>query len=72
MTKSTALRNALKGDVNNYPYKWYSSGMNTLEPSQPLEDAQQEHFCQLMAEGKTSQGQAYLDAGYECSSYLPT
>ena len=43
-------------------------GMDSLEPTQPLEDAQQERFCRLMAEGKTSQGQAYLDAGYECSS----
>ena len=36
--------------------------MNGLDPSQPLDDSQQEHFCQLMAEGKTSQGQAYATA----------
>ena len=36
--------------------------MNDLDPSQPLDDAQQERFCQLMAEGKTSQGQAYATA----------
>ena len=36
--------------------------MDTLEPSDPLDNAQQEHFCRLMAEGKMSQGQAYATA----------
>ena len=36
--------------------------MDALEPSQPLDNAQQEHFCRLMAEGKTSQGQTYATA----------
>lgn len=34
----------------------------------PLGDSQRETFACLIAEGKTSQGRAYLDAGYECKS----
>ena len=41
---------------------------DSLDPSIPLGDAQHETFAQLIAEGKTSQGRAYLDAGYECKS----
>jgi phage terminase small subunit len=33
-----------------------------------MEDAQHERFAQVMAEGKMNQGQAYLEAGYQCSS----
>ena len=42
--------------------------MDDSHAGQPLSDAQHERFCRLMAEGKVSQGQAYLDAGYQCSS----
>ena len=31
-------------------------------------DTRHEAFCRLMAKGKMSQAQAYLDAGYQCSS----
>ena len=36
--------------------------MDDSHAGQPLSDAQQEHFCRLMAEGNTSQGQAYATA----------
>ena len=42
--------------------------MNDLDPSQPLEDAQHETFACIVAEGKTAQGRAYIDAGYECKN----
>ena len=42
--------------------------MDNFDATHLLDDAQHERFCQLIAEGKTSQGQAYLDAGYQCSS----
>lgn len=42
--------------------------MTLVVQSAPLADAQHERFAQLMAEGKRSQGQAYLEAGYQCSS----
>ena len=38
------------------------SAMNDLEPSDPLDNAQRERFCQLMAKGKSSQGQCYAIA----------
>ena len=36
--------------------------MNDLEPSDPLDNAQRERFCQLMAKGESSQGQTYATA----------
>ena len=38
------------------------SGMNDLEPSDPLTNAQRERFCRLMAKGESSQGQCYAIA----------
>ena len=35
--------------------------MNSLEPSQPLDNAQQEHFAQLVAKGAQSQGACYAE-----------
>ena len=36
--------------------------MDDLEPSDPLHNAQQERFCQLVAKGEASQGQCYATA----------
>ena len=36
--------------------------MNSLEPSQPREDAQHEHFAQLIARGDQSQGVCCAEA----------
>ncbi len=55
-------------DFDSKQAKWYSSGMELAVQSAALEDAQHERFAQVMAEGKMNQGQAYLEAGYQCSS----
>ena len=36
--------------------------MNPLEPSHPLDNAQQEHFAQLVAQGAQSPGACYAEA----------
>ena len=59
----------LRHEGGNHGYgKWHTSGMESTEGSTPLNDAQHESFALSMAEGRTSQGRAYLDVGYECKS----
>ena len=38
------------------------SAMSDLERSDPLDNAQRERFCQLIAKGESSQGQCYATA----------